>query len=75
MANILSKKCFFAQVQMTKIVAEIVYYVSLTVRDQAEPDQMTIPLTNRLPLHLSKTNPNNGLIDRHSRAPFCVHQK
>ena len=55
-----------AQVQMTKIVAE---------RDQAEPDQMTIPLTYRLPLLLFKTNPNNGLIDRHSRAPFCVHQK
>ena len=63
MANIV---CFVAQVQMTKIVAE---------RDQAEPDQMTIPLTYRLPLLLFKTNPNNGLIDRHSRAPFCVHQK
>ena len=75
MANIVCKKCLVAQVQMTNFFAEIVYYVSLTVRDQAEPDQMTIPLTNRLPLLLSKTNPNNGLIDRHSRAPFCVHQK
>ena len=75
MANIVYKKFFVAQVQMAKIIAEIVYYVSLTVRDQAEPDQMTIPLTNKLPLLFSKTNPNNGLIDRHSRAPFCVHQK